>query len=174
MAVEMSDGERLIAMMLAELMQHLDVQGELDPELIKTVLIDKDYWILPRKYPGLFNDEAGTPEAVVAEVVDLLEMMTILERSIEALPEPERAAAQARPFHRWEGFDGNEEGRHLGVARTLIEEFGHFPKLGGRDMNSHWPTLDRYRRMHVIFQSSLARLRNGKLSFAQIQAILDA
>ena len=170
----MSDGERLIAVMLADLMQHLDVKGELDPALIKAAIVAKDYWILRRQYSGLFNDEAGTPDAVVAEVIDILEMMSILERSIEALPAPQRAAAQADPFHRWNGFDGNYETQHLGVAQTLIEEFGHFPLFRGRGMNSHFPTLDRYRRMHMVFQSSLARQRAGKLSFEQIQGILDA
>jgi uncharacterized protein len=47
----------------------------------------------------------------------------------------------------FDGFDGNNEGPYLGYAKYLINRLGYFreSKDAGDGLNSHFPTLDRYR-----------------------------
>ena len=53
------------------------------------------------------------------------------------------------------GFDGNEEAGTLTYARFLIEDLGKWDDLApapGSNLNSHMPTLARYRRMLEVWR----------------------
>ena len=75
---------------------------------------------------------------------------------------------------RFRGFDGNNEGEHLSIALFLIEEMNRFSKFKGRELNSHSPTLERYRRMLAIFLPMRATLIGISLNVDQLSKILKA
>ncbi|GBF86486.1 hypothetical protein AsFPU3_3557 [Aphanothece sacrum FPU3] len=44
--MKMSDGEKLIAVMLADLLEHLEVRGEINTALIKEAIYGDDLWAI--------------------------------------------------------------------------------------------------------------------------------
>jgi|SRR5579872_58068 len=45
------------------------------------------------------------------------------------------------------GFDGNEEGEHMGYAEFLIQKQKRWSESSDAPLNSHWPMLPQYRAM---------------------------
>lgn len=148
--MELSDGERLIVVMLAEVMQELKLNKEIDPSLILTLAYGGDDWAIKRKYSGLFSDEKPA-DAVVSETTDILWMWGIVEHSLERLAGDEATEAKGWRHTRFTGFDGNHD-RHFGIARTMIDKLDEFESFKGRELNSHTQaTLPRYQAMYEIF-----------------------
>src|ERR1700754_2352763 len=116
-----SDGERLIAIMLADLMERVGASGETDPALIKRILINKDDWALRFKYPGIFHDEDGPSDAEVSETTCILAMMSFIEYSVRELPAAERAEFENEDRLQFRGFDGNHDTHHS-IAHTMIND----------------------------------------------------
>ena len=70
------------------------------------------------------------------------------------------------------GFYANEETDHLGVADFLINDMNRFKHFKGRELDSHMPTVDAYRRMLGAFTTmQRTRLHRG-LSASQIIRLL--
>ncbi|WP_112384010.1 YfbU family protein [Sphingomonas carotinifaciens] len=162
--MQMSDGERLIAIMLAEVMQELKIDRELDPKLVKTLVMDKDEWALRRVYPGIFDSEEPSDE-VVKETGDILWMFSIIESSVGRLSGAAADEAKGWHYKQWRGFDGNND-PHYGVARTMIETLGEFSdSRKGVNLNSHTQsTLPRYRRMYEKFHAYVQASEASPLS----------
>ena len=78
------------------------------------------------------------------EVIDILDMCQALRRSYEKLGN--KSGIEEWRVH-FRGFDGNEETGHMAYARYLTEDEGKFQELRNGGLNSHCPTLDRYRSM---------------------------
>lgn len=169
--MELTDGERLLAVMLAEVMEALKVQGELDPALIKSLVINNEGWALRRKYPGIFESEADADE-VVKETTDILWMFGIIESSIGRLEGEQAAEAAGWHYNQWRGFDGNND-PHYGVARTMIEDLGEFDQSRkGVNLNSHTQTtLPRYRSMYQKFYGYVEAQQAAPLSFEALRDI---
>jgi uncharacterized protein YfbU (UPF0304 family) len=73
------------------------------------------------------------------------------------------------------GFDGNNETEHLGIARFLINELNRFSHFKDRDLNSHMPSIDGYRRMLRVFEPMKPNLGGGNdLTAGQIIDVLNA
>ena len=75
--MKLTDGERLIAVMLAEVMEALKLNREVDPALIKTLVCSGDDWAIKRKYSGIFNSGGPTAEEV-SETTNILWMWGII------------------------------------------------------------------------------------------------
>ncbi|UAJ12995.1 YfbU family protein [Glacieibacterium megasporae] len=168
--MQMSDGERLIIVMLAEVMEALKLDQEIDPALVKTLVINNDGWALKRKYSGIFHSEAPSDD-VVSETTNILWMWGIIEHSIASLTGVEANEAKGWHWTKWDGFDGNNDD-HYGVARTMIEDLGEFEdSRKGINLNSHSQTLlPRYRRMYEKFD---AHVKAGKASPLSFDALRD-
>lgn len=169
--MELTDGERLLAVMLADVMKALKVQGELDTALIKSLIINNDEWALRRKYPSIFERESD-PDEVVKETADILWMFGIIESSIGRLEGEQAAEAAGWHYNQWRGFDGNNDS-HYGVARTMIEELGEFDQSRkGVNLNSHTQTtLPRYRSMYQKFYGYVEAQQAAPLSFEALRDI---
>lgn len=169
--MQMSDGERLIAAMLAEVMEALKVNQELDPVLIKTLVINNDGWALRRTYPGLFDSEPPADE-VVKETTDILWMFGIIESSIARLSGAEAAEAAGWYYNQWRGFDGNND-PHYGVAHTMITTLGDFGESRkGINLNSHsQTTLPHYLEMYEKFDGYVRSSQASPLSFDALRDI---
>jgi uncharacterized protein len=130
-----------------------------------------------QEYEGLVYLSDQMPEAQCAEVIEILEMHRHLRDGYDALENKDEVAEADITFH---GFDGNHEPRELGYARFVINNEGRFQELAGSadDLNSHGPTLDRYRRMLPIWQQCVQERRPAVgvplLTLEQIKRIVEA
>jgi uncharacterized protein YfbU (UPF0304 family) len=155
--MELSNGEKLILIMLSEIYEHLKIKGEIDPQFVREAIFSENTWGLAWKFPGIFGSGENKTPPVVSEVLDILEMWQMLETSYKRLKPVDKARieAEAKPFGRdvhFRGFDGNNETEHMGVARFLVDDLERFSTFKGRDLNSHIPSLDTYRRMLAVFR----------------------
>jgi uncharacterized protein YfbU (UPF0304 family) len=90
----------------------------------------------------------------VRETISILEMWSALHSSYKNLKSDEKKKVKAEISGRlsFPGFVANNE-PHYGIARYLIEDLEKFPSFAQvKDLNSHFPTIDRHRRMHEKFE----------------------
>lgn len=170
--MKLSDGERLIVIMLAEVMEALKLNREVDPALLKTLACYGDDWAIKRKYSGIFGSE-GPKQADVSETTDILWMWGIIEHSLRELAGPEAEQAQEWRWTQFSGFDGNNDAHH-GIAHTMIRELGDFEEFKDRPLNSHSQTsLPRYRSMFKKFDGYVKADRASPLPFEALQDICN-
>jgi uncharacterized protein len=105
-------------------------------------------------------------------------MWTFLERGYKKLSAADKARVQkeADPLDvHFRGFDGNNEGEYISVARFLIDQLKRFSEFKGRDLNSHMPSIDVYQRMFAVFEPIRNSLGGPReLSATEIIEILKA
>jgi uncharacterized protein YfbU (UPF0304 family) len=174
--MKITDGEKLILLMLSELYDKLGVEGEVEPDFIRSVIFSNNTWSIPWKYVGIPFDEQETPE-VVKEVLDILDMWSMIERSYENLSSEAKkfVEKEAYPFGKdpkFPGFDGNNETEYMGTASFLVNDLDRFEEFKGRNFNSHCPSIDSYRRMLSVFKPILRSLNFQPLSGQNIVDIL--
>lgn len=179
-APHLTDGEKLIAVMLSDLIKASGAQVETDVDLVRKVIFGGHYWALGWEMPGIFHGHSDKQRRV-RFVVDVLEMWSLIEEAFEKLDESDRKrlAAVVGPLGEdveFPGFDGNEESEHLGIARFLVEDLERFTRFreGHRDLNSHCPTLDRYAAMLKVFEPIRKTLVGRRLTPDELAALLGA
>jgi uncharacterized protein len=168
--VKLSDGEKLIAVMLADLLQAHGVEGEIDPEFVKEAIFGNDLWALKWKYDSLFHDE-GPSDETVRETANILTMCSLVEYSLSTLKPEELAEIPERDRNVFEGFDGNHDD-HFGVAIMFIQKMNRWSEFKDRGLNSHSTVLPKYRRMYEVFKGF--EIRHGGFNLDEIKAILGA
>lgn len=170
--MKLSDGERLIVVMLAEVMQELKLNKEIDPSLILTLACGRDDWAIKHKYNNLFEDGQQTdPE--VGETIDILWMWRIIESSMSQLTGDEATESKSWHMKEFRGFDGNND-RHHGIASTLINQIGDFSDFKGRNLNSHSQvTLPLYRKMYQKFDGYIKAQKAEPLSFEALRDLCN-
>lgn len=170
--MKLSDGERLIVVMLAEVMQALKLNNEVDPSLVLTLASRRADWAIQHKYQSLFAEgESTDPE--VQETIDILWMWGIVEDSLSKLTGIEATEANSWPMTEFRGFDGNND-RHFGIASILINELNEFSQFKGRYLNSHSSgTLPRYREMYKKFYGYIETDQASPLSFEALRDICN-
>lgn len=174
--MKITDGEKLILLMLGELYDKLGVEGEVEPDFIRSAIFSNNTWSIPWKYVGIPFEEQETPE-VVKEVLDILDMWSMIERSYENLSNESKefVEKEASPFGKdpkFPGFDGNNETEYMGTASFLVNDLDRFEEFKGRNFNSHCPSIDSYRRMLSVFKPLLQNLNFRPLSAQNIVDIL--
>src|SRR5947208_12016254 len=112
--MELSNGEKLILIMLSEIYEHLKIEGEIDPQFVREAIFSENTWGLAWKYPGIIGSGENATPPIVSEVQDILEMWQVLETSYNRLQPADKARVErkAEPFGsdvRFRGFDGNHE-----------------------------------------------------------------
>src|ERR1700730_15629853 len=162
--------------MLCELFKGLKLKSDIEPEFVEAVIHGGHYWALEWKYSGIFHGHEDS-RAILSETVDILDMWSFLEDGYSKLSkkDKDRVAAEAEPFGKhvvFRGFDGNNEGEYMGIARFLVEELDRFTKFKGRDLNAHMPTLDAHRRMLAVFEPIRRTMTGRDLNAAEIIEIL--
>ncbi|HKT25962.1 MAG TPA: YfbU family protein [Terriglobales bacterium] len=154
MAIKLSDGEKLILLMLCELQEKLNIKSETDTKLVKEAIFSGNVWGLEWAMPGVFHRHEAKEE-VRSETIDILDMWNFLETSYERFSdtEKERVKKEGQSADvRFYGFDGNGEAEYISVASFLIDYLDRFQHFKGRDLNAHIPTLDMHRRMYRVFE----------------------
>lgn len=174
--MNITDGEKLILLMLSELYERLDIDGEIDPDFIKSAIFSQNLWGIPWKYSGIPFESQDTPP-IVKEVLDILDMWSFIEYAYQELSDEEKRKLEkdAHPFGKdpkFPGFDGNNESEYMNVASFLINDLERFQDFKGRSLNAHMPTLETYHRMLSVFDNIRSSLISGSMSLAQITAVL--
>lgn len=174
--MKLSDGEKLIVLMLSELYEKLDVKGEVEPDFIKSAIFSDQLWGIKWKYSGIPFEESDDPE-IVKEVVDILDMWSFIEQAYRQLSETEKETLAADVPHfgknpKFSGFDGNNETEYMGTAMFLVNELERFQEFSGRSFNSHSPSIDSHNRMLNAFEPIRKTLLYEPLNLEQLTTIL--
>jgi uncharacterized protein len=177
--MQLSHGEKLILFMLTEIYQHLDLKDGVDPKFVQEAISTGNAWGLRCKYPGIF-DVSENSEGVRSGVLDFLDMWSLIESGYDALSKPDKTRVEQEigavgRMATFPGFDGNSEAEHLNVARFLIDHLDRYGQFKERELNSHIPSIEAYRRMYEVFEPMRRSLGvGGNLNAAQIIEILRA
>lgn len=171
-----SSGEMLILMMMRDLYKHLGVEGEIDPDFVEKTIGGGHYWGLGWNYSGLFHGHVDNQQ-VVDDVVNMLDMWEFIEIGYANLSDNEKSVVEEEVASRgkavmFPGFDANNESEHYFIARYLINDLDRFQKFKGRELNSHFPHMETYRRMWQEFEPMRATLIGRNLSCSEIVALL--
>lgn len=168
--LSMSPGEKLIAFMLADLMEHLEVRSEIEPAVVKRLLSGNDEWALEHIYSGILSEERPRSEAAYKETGDILAMFRSLDYAMERLTAEEKAALNLDQF-KFRGFEANND-PHQHLARTMIEDIGWFEERKPL-INSHsQATLPRYRHMLAKYEAEIDKAGINPLTVDQLKAIV--
>jgi uncharacterized protein YfbU (UPF0304 family) len=176
--MNLSDGEKLIIVMLCDIHKALNVKSVVDPDFINSAISSGKFKELTWEMQGIFRDheDEGKPAAEVGEILD---MWSTIERAYKKLTveEKQQVEAEAGPLGRgvrFSGFDDETEREYRDIAHFLIEEMGRFDRFQGRNLNAHMPTLDGYRRMMRVFSPMRPPVGDARLSVRQIIDLANA
>jgi uncharacterized protein YfbU (UPF0304 family) len=177
--MNLTPGEKLIIMMLADLNRHLKTgRGDIDAEFVSKAIAYDHTWALDWEYSSLLGTGDYKNPPHVTETVDYLDMWSFLEEGAKGLDATERAdLAKASPHWgkdvRVPGFDGNDAGGHFHVAQFLVEEMDRWQGFKGRDLNSHHQVLDEYRAMFAVFKDIRPNVIGRKMTLDEMKRVLS-
>jgi len=174
--MKLNNSKKLTLAMLADIYQHLNIQGQVDPRLVRAAIQTGNTWALAWEYTSLQLEPERDQPREVDEVANVLGMWDRLEQSYtELTPEQQEHVKDVtgRPQVRFQGFDGGSEGNHLNIARFFADYMARGAYLKGRDLDSHAPTLDTNRRMFTAFKR-MESLGDNQLTAMQIIDVLNA
>lgn len=175
--MKLSDSEKLLLLMVSEIYEQMQIEGEVDPKFIQSAIYDGCDWAIGWKYSGLpFESQDAPPE--VYEILEVLEMWRDIEESYARLETADKQTLEekTKPFGnnpKFYGFDGNNESEHMSLARFIVHKLDKFEEFKGRDFNSHCPAMEVYQRMLSVFR--VIRAEEGhhvSLTVDQLAAIL--
>ena len=174
--MKLSDGEKLILIMLSDIQEAQGVRNSVDPELVRSAIYYDCAWGIPMEYPGIPFSDTTTPK-IVEDVSNILQMWTLIETSYAKLSEDDRIKVEAKayPFGsapHFEGFDSNSEAEELRIVSFLVDYLNRFINFKGRILISAMPLGGRYKRMYEIYEPMLTKIDRGRLSADQLIAIL--
>jgi uncharacterized protein YfbU (UPF0304 family) len=176
--MHLSDGEKLILVMLSEIYKHLKIEGEINSELVLASIFNDKAWGLKWEYGGIFNNPEDNPPAV-QETCDILDMYRLLAFSFDELSDEDKARvkSESSPFDdyvKFQGFDGNHDPHH-GVVGYLVRDLKRYDELQGHNVNSHTQsTLPKYRKMLKVFEPMRDPYPRDGLTANQLIQILKA
>lgn len=176
--MEIRDSEKLILVLLTDIYDKLGVDTGIDTKVIREAIYGGHHWAIGWEHQGVFPTRVDSDEDVTL-VVNVLDMWDFIERAAEGLAEPDRQELRERaaPFGEhvsFHGFDGNNESQAMSIARMLIGPMGRWERFARRDLNSHMPTIDGYRRMLAVFEPIRATLIGRDMSVDELAAVLTA
>jgi uncharacterized protein YfbU (UPF0304 family) len=178
-SVRFSDGEKMLMLMMGDVYKALQIKdADTDPNFLAEVIYGGHYWAPKWDMQGVFHDHVDNPRDV-SHVVDVLDMWSFIEEAYEKFSAAQKAsiAEQVGPLGKhvqFTGFDGNNESSQMSIARFLVKQMGRFERFKGRDLNSHHPTYNRYRRMVELFEPMRKTLVGHGLDVPQLVALLKA
>ena len=174
--MNLSEGERLILVMLCDIHKALNLKGPIDPDILKPLILDiGSNGVAVNGGSGGHLDRA----AVASEVGEILDMWSAIERgykhlSVEEKREVEIGAGPLGRGVRFSGFDAESEIAYREVAHILIEEAGQFDRFKGRNLDAHMPALAGYRRMLRLYGPMRSVTGDRRLDVQQIIALANA
>jgi uncharacterized protein YfbU (UPF0304 family) len=174
--MNLSEGERLILVMLCDIHKALNLKSTIDPDALTPLLVESRSNGAARAVNGA-SGEHRDRTAVTTEVSDILDMWSAIERGYKHLSVDEKRTVEAGPLGRgvrFSGFDAESEIAHRDIAHVLIEEAGQFDRFQGRNLDAHMPALAGYRRMLRLYGPIRSVSGDRRLDVQQIIALANA
>ncbi|MFG1306744.1 YfbU family protein [Xanthobacter autotrophicus] len=145
--MKFSPAERLIVVMLAEILEKVGGHSEIDPSFVKLAAQTNNEWAIT--WDNGWLSENSCDPSIVKETTDILNAWRRIEQSVNDLSKAERDDLIANVGHeswiKFDGFDGNNDD-HYGVATFLVKEMNRYSEFEKRSLNSHSSTsIDRHR-----------------------------
>jgi uncharacterized protein YfbU (UPF0304 family) len=174
--LKLTNPEKLILVMLAEIHETLKIKNGVDTELVKSAIHNDNTWALSWELPGIVGDSPDETPPQVNEVAEILEMWTLLEEAYESSgnADKQKIETEAGGKFRFRGFDGNNETELMSIASFFVNDMEKFARFAGRDFNSHMQSIDIYRRMFAVYDPIRATLDGNGLTADQVIQILKA
>ena len=104
-------------------------------------------WIAER----IYEPPDTMTEGECREVLDILDMFDALRQSRQRFGDMPSVEDWQVTFH---GFDGNNETKQMAYARFLVEDGRFTDVVNERNLNSHMPSMNRYRRQLAVWRRS--------------------
>jgi len=176
--MKFTNAEKLIVTMLADLHEKLEIET-VDTRLIKQAIYSNNTWALSWELPVMVGDSSEPTPPEVILVADILDMWSFIEKAYERFNETEKSSLQAKASLlgnqiEFVGFDGNNESQYMSIANFLIKEMKRFTRFADRELNSHCPVIDSYRRMLREFLLIRPKLIDRSLSVDEMAKVLSA
>lgn len=171
--MELRPAEKLILLMLADVMEHSKTDGDIDPAFVRKVVNDDHAWAINWQYPSL--EEGAENPSDVEEVISILNAWRMINQGFSASDKAEFLRATGRTkIPAFEGFDGNNESREMSIANFLVDELGRFDEFKGKINNTHAPTLERYREIASRVKPIVSGLAGRQINTAELISIFKA
>ena len=176
--MNLTEGERLILVMLCDIHKALNLTGAIDPDALKPLILEAQNNGAAHGANGVSGDHKDRT-AVASEVSEILDMWSAIERGYKHLSVEERRVveAEAGPLGRgvrFSGFDVASEIDYRDAAHHLIEVTGLFDRFQGRNLDAHMPALAGYRRMLRLYGPMRSVKGDRRLDVRQIIALANA
>jgi uncharacterized protein YfbU (UPF0304 family) len=172
--MKLTEGEKLILLMLCEIHEHLKISDKTDAKLIREALRTGNLW-------GLDRDYRPVPEVdpkVAHETLEILAMWERLEESFARLSPSDKKwfEEHASGFQNgveFPGFSGNFDSEQLMAARFYIDVLENFEHFKDRQL-SRYPvsTMPAYRRMVPSYKRILATVTNKDFTASQVAEVV--
>jgi uncharacterized protein len=177
--MKLTNPEKLILVMLAELHEKVGVKDGTDTKLLTSAIYSDNTWALDWEMPGIVGDCSEPTPVQVTEVTNILDMWSFIEEAYEKFDAAAKAKIklEAAPFEehvRFTGFDGNNETKYVSVARFLVEDMNRFSRFKNRDLNSHRLSIESLLRMFSLFETIRPNLADRGLSADEVIQVLNA
>ncbi len=171
-----SGSELLMVQMLADIHKATVRDGEINADFVSSVMTGGHHWALKWQYPGLFHSHVDT-EGALNLVVDTLDMWTFMEEAYEGFSKEQKKKIEEEvgvmgKHVKFPGFDGNNEGEYISIARFLVQKMDRFTRFTKRDLNSHTTLVSTYRRMTSEFDDIRSSLVGHGLNPKQVTTLL--
>ncbi len=176
--MHLSDGEKLIILMLTDIYKKIDVKGKIDPDFIQAAIFQDQLWGIKWKFRGIpFSNTEAPP--VVNQVCDILQMWQVIEQSYTEFSQSDKDELQKLVPNfgknpKFRGFDGNNECDHMGIADFLVNKLERFEQFKKRDFNSHSPTLAAYIRMLNVYKPIIDNVDLRLLNLQELTKVLNS
>lgn len=174
---QLSQSERLMTWLMTEVLKNQKGYENKDTiDLIQQSIYGGHFWALKWELTGILHDHTDSRSAV-SLVVDVLDMWAFIERAYKSFTPADRLRIEKEvgPWAKdpeFIGFDGNNEGEYMGIAKFLVDKLGRFSDFKGRTLNSHAPRVDRYRAMSALFEPMRVNLIGRELSVDEIIVLM--
>lgn len=148
-----SNFERISLLLQAEAVSGIDSGLA---QLIEKAIRDGNEWAINWQYGGQFLDVEETPPHVKL-VAEILDFYSIIEDHVEDFSDEDKAILEnANINYKYQGFDGNRETEYRSAARFFLEELNLWPEFEIRkNLNTHMPIVDRYRRYLERYEQAI-------------------
>jgi uncharacterized protein YfbU (UPF0304 family) len=181
----LKNSEKLMTWMLSEILKH-QIEARKDQrdakydmksvDLIRDAIVGGHFWALTWELTGVLHNHVDDPKKVHT-VVDILDMWSFIEEAYAGFDDEGKQRIEAEvgitgKDPRFLGFDGNSETEYMSIGQFLVDRLGRFECFKGRDFNSHFPTIDQYRRMADAFEPIRKSLVGRGLSPGEVIELL--
>jgi uncharacterized protein YfbU (UPF0304 family) len=174
--MQLSDGEKLILLMLADMYKHLKIEGEFDPDFVSHTIYNDHLWGFNRKAFGNLPVDRAEPEPPeVTETENILDMWSFLEGAYEQLSPADKQRIKDETGAedvKFNGFDANHE-QHYGIALYMIERLKIWQRFKGSNLSTVHP-LERYKQMYNVFKDIRPKIVDRTMSIGEIVTVLNA